>query len=67
MFQALLVCRALSVQWRSVGAVAPERVVASFLCSRFVSCTCALLDNGPEVADACILFGVFWCRLVCHE
>ena len=38
-----LVCRALSAQWRSVGAVAPERVVASFLRSRFVSCTCALL------------------------
>ena len=28
---------------RLVGAVAPERVVASFLCSRLVSCTCALL------------------------
>ena len=28
---SLLVCRALSAQWRSVGAVAPERVVASFL------------------------------------
>ena len=40
---SLLVCRALSAQWRSVGAVAPERVVASFLCSRLVSCTCALL------------------------
>ena len=40
---SLFVCRALSAQWRSVGAVAPERVVASFLCSRFVSCTCALL------------------------
>ena len=38
-----LVCRALSAHWRSVGAVAPERVVASFLCSRLVSCTCALL------------------------
>ena len=37
------VCRALSAQWRSVGAVAPERVVTSFLCSRLVSCTCALL------------------------
>ena len=34
---------ALSAQWRSVGAVAPERVVASFLRSRLVSCTCALL------------------------
>ena len=40
---SLLVCRALSAQWRSVGAVAPERVVASFLCSRLVSCTCARL------------------------
>ena len=40
---SLLVCRAWSAQWRSVGAVAPERVVASFLCSRLVSCTCALL------------------------
>ena len=40
---SLLVCRALSAQWRSVGAVAPERVVASFFCSRLVSCTCALL------------------------
>ena len=40
---SFLVCRALSAQWRSVGAVAPERVVASFLCSRLVSCTCALL------------------------
>ena len=28
---------------RLVGAVAPERVVASFLGSRLVSCTCALL------------------------
>ena len=28
---SLLVCRALSAQWRSVGAVAPERVVASFV------------------------------------
>ena len=40
---SLLVRRALSAQLRSVGAVAPERVVASFLCSRLVSCTCALL------------------------
>ena len=39
---SLFVCRAWSAQWRSVGAVAPERVVASFLCSRLVSCTCAL-------------------------
>ena len=30
---------------RPVGAVAPERVVASFLCSLLVSCTCALLLN----------------------
>ena len=29
---------------RLVGAVAPERVVDSFLCSRLVSCTCALLS-----------------------
>ena len=40
---SLLVCRALWAQWRSVGAVASERVVDSFLCSRLVSCTCALL------------------------
>ena len=31
---SLLVCCVLSAQWRSVGAVASERVVASFLCSR---------------------------------
>ena len=37
---SLFVCRALSAQWLSVGAVAPERVVASFLCSRLVSCPC---------------------------
>ena len=23
--------------------------------------------RGPEVPDACILFGVIWCLLVCHE
>ena len=23
--------------------------------------------RGAEVPDACILFGVSWCRLVCHE
>ena len=40
---SLLVCRAWPAQWRSVGAVAPEHIVASFLCSRLVSCTCALL------------------------
>ena len=45
-------CRALSAQWRSVGAVAPERVVASFLCSRLVSCTCAhLLDVHLDSCD----------------
>ena len=46
------VCRALSAQWRSVGAVAPERVVASFLCSRLVSYTCAfLLDVHLDSCD----------------
>ena len=45
---SFLVCRAWSAQWRSVGAVAPERVVASFLCSRLVSCTCALLCMLPH-------------------
>ena len=30
-------------------------------------CSVATWDNGPEVPDACILFGVSWCRLVCHE
>ena len=27
----------------------------------------ATWDNGPEVPDACILFGVSWCLPMCHE